>query len=274
MTSDKPTISITNNNEEQPLEASEERCLSELSVKSGSIDDLKTKLLLYANVVTNNWVLSLISKEIDKHSADHKERIFIVNLIPNRINLFRNCLYLRQAPSFVNFHFNYVAINLVKGNSKRKDLDQLAGNSGYDEVNSNFINYFRLINKLIDVKSEETPVRVRIKLTKNNKNAIKILTKEDLLSFIYTPKKDGIEIDINGFDANGSDVPNSKSKSSQNSLIFMIKNEIEIEDNQVFVFDDNDYKVSVVKQFAIAYFNAKTDLKIGRKESHKSLKSM
>ena len=273
LTSDKPNITITSSNDEHSLEPSEERYLSDVSIKSGSIDDLKTKLLLYANVVTNNWVLSLITKEIDKNSIDHKERLFIVNLIPNRINLFRNCLYLRQAPSFVNFHFNYVAINLVKSNSKRKDLDQLAANSGYDEVNGNFINYFRLINKLIEVKAEENPVKIRIKLTKNSKNAIKISTKEDLLSFIYTPKRDGMEIDITSFDLNCSIFSEPTSKTSQNGLLFMIKNEIEVEDNQVIFFDDNDYKTSVVKQFAIAYFSAKTELGCDRRDSNKWMSS-
>ena len=247
-----------------------ERCLSDfsdLSIKSSSSDDLKTKLLLYANIVTNSWVLSLISREIERHSSESREKVFIVNLIPNRINLFRNCLYLRQAPSFVNFHFNYIAINLIKNSSKRKDLDQLASNSGYDEVNSNFINYFRLINKLIEVKAEDNPIKIRIKLTKNSKNSIKISSNEDLLSFIYTPKKDGMEIDINGFEL-------TETSDFQNGLMFVIKNEIEIEENQFLVFDDNDFKPTNVTKFTKIYFKLKESAKCDRRESQKSLKSL
>ena len=257
LTSEKSTISSANNNEENNGQNGQnDGCLSDSNIKSTSADDLKTKMLLYANVVTNNWVLSLITKEIDKQSVDNKtEKVFIVNLIPNRINLFRNCLYLRQAPSFVNFHFNYIAINLIKNNSKRKDLDQLASNSGYDEVNSNFINYFRLINKLIEVKVEDNPIKIRIKLTKNSKNSIKISTKEELLSFILCPKKHGMEIDISLLDLTEiEDCHNG-------GLMFVIKNEVEIEENQVFVFDDNEYKPSDIRKFTQIYFKLKESLK-------------
>ncbi|CAG2170922.1 unnamed protein product [Oppiella nova] len=176
-----------------------ELCLSEATIclNTSSSDDLKTKLLLYANIITTNWVLSLITKEIDKLSVDSKERVFIINLIPNRINMFRNCLFLKQVPSFVNFHFNYIAINLIKNTSKRKDLDQMTNNCGYDEVNN-------------------------------------------LLSFIYSPKKDGMEIDINGLNLN-------KSNKLQNGLMFMISNEIEIDENLVFVFDENNFSVETSK---------------------------
>jgi hypothetical protein len=212
--------------------------ISETSIKSNASDDLKTKMLLYANIVTNNWVLGLISKEIDKHAIDAK-KVFIVNLIPNRINMFRNCLYLKQAPSFVNFHFNYIAINLIKSNSKRKDIDQLGNNSEYDEVNSNFINYFRLVNKLIEIKVERTRNKIKIKITKS-KNAIKIVSHEDLLSFIHTPKKDGMEIDVSEFNC---------SQTFQTSILFVIKNEIDIDDNYVLVYEENDTNVEKVKNF-------------------------
>lgn len=247
-TEKKTAINSANANEDG--RESKAISVSETNIKSNASDDLKTKMLLYANIVTNNWVLGLISKEIDKHAIEAK-KVFIVNLIPNRINMFRNCLYLKQAPSFVNFHFNYIAINLIKSNSKRKDIDQLAHNSGYDDVNSNFINYFRLINKLIEIKVERTRTKLKIKITKS-KNSMKIVSREDLLSLIHTPKKDGMEIDISEFNC---------SQTFQTSIIFVIKGEIDIDDNHVLVFDENDTKVEKVKNFVQIYIKERDSLR-------------
>lgn len=254
LTTEKTAIKSTNANEDG--QQSRDISISNASIKSNASDDLKTKMLLYANIVTNNWVLGLITKEIDKHAVDADKTVFIVNLIPNRINMFRNCLYLKQAPSFVNFHFNYIAINLIKSNSKRKDLDQLS-NSGYDDVNNNFINYFRLINKLIEVKVEPNLTKLKIRITKS-KNAFKIVSNDDLLSFIHSPKKDGMEIDISEFNCD---------QDFQTSLIFVIKNEIDIDENQVLVFDENEFKVENVKKFSQVYNKERSSLKCDLKKS-------
>lgn len=112
--------------------------------KSSASDELKTQLLLYANIVTNSWVLSLINKEIEENNFGPNERVFIINLIPNRITIFKNCLFLKQAPSFGTFNCNYIAVNLVKHCAKRKDLE-IKSDEIYDEINSNFINYFRYV---------------------------------------------------------------------------------------------------------------------------------
>ena len=111
--------------------------------KSSQAEELKTQLLLYANIVTNSWILSLIKKEIEDNNFGPHEKIFIINLIPNRVTLFKNCLFLKQSPSFANFNFNYVAVNLVKHVAKRKDLEIKSDYDDFDEVNANFINYFR-----------------------------------------------------------------------------------------------------------------------------------
>lgn len=226
---------------------SREMTPSDASIKTDSSEDLKTKMLVYANVVSNSWVLGLISKEIDKHSIHAlREPVFLVNLIPNRINVFRNCLYLKQAPSFINFHYNYIALNLIKSNSRRKDLDQLASNSCYDEVISNFINYFRLINKLVEIKVDYNYAKIKIKITeKNNKNAIQIASHQDIISFIYCPKKDGMEIDISQFQ--------NDDEQFQNSLLFVIKNEIDIDNSNVLVFDEDEVKFNSVRKFVQVY---------------------
>ena len=110
--------------------------------KSSQVEELKTRLLLYSNIITNSWVLSLIKKEIEDNNVGPNEKIFIINLIPNRLTIFKNCLYLRQSPSFANFNFNYLAVNLVKHVGKRKDLD-IKSDELFDEINNNFISYFR-----------------------------------------------------------------------------------------------------------------------------------
>lgn len=112
--------------------------------KSSASDELKTQLLLYANIVTNSWIISLINKEIEENNFGPNERVFIVNLIPNRITLFKNCLFLKQVPSFASFNCNYIAVNLVKHCAKRKDLE-IKSDELFDEINSNFINYFRYV---------------------------------------------------------------------------------------------------------------------------------
>lgn len=218
------------------------------SQQNGSPEDLKAKLLLYANVVTNSWVLGLITKEIEKQPLEEQQKkIYLINLIPNRVNVFRNCLYLKQAPNFVSFHFNYIALNLIKSNAKRKDLDQLASNSCYDDIYNNFINYFRLINKLVEIKVDHIRPKLKIKVSKN-KNAIKIQTNEDMLSFLFTPKKDGIEIDLSEFNVQVS---------PENSLTFIIKNEIDLNDSEVLVFDGNDKTTySIIRKFVKLYHKA------------------
>lgn len=111
--------------------------------RSSTTEELKTQLLLYANIVTNSWILMLIKKEIEENNFGPYEKIFVINLIPNRISLFKNCLYLKQSPSFVNFNFNYLAINLVRNDHvKKKDYD-IKSDEVFDDITSNFINYFR-----------------------------------------------------------------------------------------------------------------------------------
>ena len=108
-------------------------------------EDLKSQLVLYANIITNSWILSLIKQEIEDNNFGTNEKIFIINLIPNRVTLFKNCLFLKQTPSFANFNFNYIAVNLVKHVSKRKDLE-IKMDLFYDDINNNFINYFRYVS--------------------------------------------------------------------------------------------------------------------------------
>lgn len=224
-----------------------------VSIKTDTIEDLKTTMLLYANIVTNNWVLGLVMKEIARLTKinDGKENMFLINLIPNRINVFRNCLYLKQAPNFLNFTYNYIAINLVKNISKKRDIDQLTGtNSNYDEVNYNFTNYFRIINKLIEIKVDPNKIRIYIKVIKD-KNSFQINSISDLISFIKSPKKDGIQIDISELEIDDD---------FNNSLLFIIKNEIQLDEGEILVFNPNDISFDKIRKFALLYLKTKSNL--------------
>lgn len=115
--------------------------------KNSTLDQLKTRLVPYANIITNSWILSLLKKEIEENNTGPYERIFIINLIPNHISIFKDCLFLKQTPTFINFQFNYVAIKLVKNTQKRKEVELLKEKpeGHFDEINNNYIDYFKFV---------------------------------------------------------------------------------------------------------------------------------
>ena len=157
------------------------------------IEKIKPYLTEFANVVTFNWILKLIESEIKRrgkqnqiqnqcsssstsshHSAsnrlrrfslhhlgspisDEPETIFLVNLLPNRINLFKKCLYLNQTPNLNHAQFDYFAINLTRIESeKKKDLDVVStGTSFLDETNNTFVKYFRSLGKLVEFRIKD-----------------------------------------------------------------------------------------------------------------------
>lgn len=123
--------------------------------ESPTLSEMRGVMIEFSNAVTTNWVFKLISEEIRRQEEarpEDKEIIYVIDLVPNRMNMFKNCLYLKQNLIITNFHCNYIAIHLVKANFRRKDLDQSTAPSTFDEVNANFINYFRSMNKLIEIK--------------------------------------------------------------------------------------------------------------------------
>lgn len=236
--------------------------------KSSVNEELKTQLLLYSNIVTNSWVLGLIKKEIDENNGGPYEKIFIINIVPNRITLFKNCLFLRQSPSFANFNFNYIAINLVKNASKRKDLE-IKTDEHFDEINNNFINYFRLvpklnrlfhevdilfrcrvINKVIDIRVENVHLKYNFRLTAS-KNAIKIENKDDLISFIYMPKKDLLELNI--FSFKFDDFVKVLSYCNKSTLIFVIDKQVELDDNVTLKLEEKNIDLIHVRKFIQLY---------------------
>ncbi|KAI2807653.1 hypothetical protein BLOT_005591 [Blomia tropicalis] len=210
-------------------------------------EDLKSQLVLYANIITNSWILSLIKQEIEDNNFGTNEKIFIINLIPNRVTLFKNCLFLKQTPSFANFNFNYIAVNLVKHVSKRKDLE-IKMDLFYDDINNNFINYFRLIDKLINVRVEEKPAKLQLKLSLS-KDSVKVEDLPQLISFIYMPKKDQLEVNIFDFKFDEFDhvMANVKVR-----LTFVINDQIDLDEYTVLKLAQ---KINIlhVRKFIYAY---------------------
>ena len=96
--------------------------------------------------------------------------------------------------------------------------------------------HYRLLNKLLDVRFESHPIRLRFKLSKS-KEAIKIRTREDIVSFLMMPKKEGIELNITEFRSERLEL--SKPKKSTR-LTFVIANEIDLDSTTVLVFDPKE----------------------------------
>lgn len=100
---------------------------------------------------------SRLDSRLDSPTSDEPETIFLVNLLPNRINLFKKCLYLNQTPNLNHAQFDYFAINLTRIESeKKKDLDVVStGTSFLDETNNTFVKYFRSLGKLVEFRIKD-----------------------------------------------------------------------------------------------------------------------
>ena len=91
-----------------------------LSTKQRSI--LQLKLMKYFNSITSKWVLGLIQAEIDNlelrvkqnsHLAPRK-RVYLINLVPNQLSLFKSCLYLQQDLPIKEFKYPFEAIKFER----------------------------------------------------------------------------------------------------------------------------------------------------------------
>lgn len=199
------------------------------------VDQVKPYLLEHSNIVSCSWVVNLIDAEIKRITEEQSEPdakiIFLINLLPNRMNLFKNCLYLKQTPNFSALNMDYFAVNLVKHDHEtKKDLD-LVELSTYDEINANFLNYFRNINKLVDLRIEQNAInQLTIKLTRN-KMAKKVSTPGELFDALKSNEKDVLELDIRNFTTSGK-------LKRHSSLIFFVDNQIDINDGEILLLID------------------------------------
>lgn len=311
---------------------------------------LKNCLFLNANCVTNNWVFSLIEKEIKKrnqslqerfkklveinhekklsfddeemnecsdqtdhngecedhqknHEKEHQENhsnknetcvnhnrssirniktnkfeyilpevIYIVNLVPNQINIFRHCLYLQQTPNLSNFKVNFIAINLISGDLidlKKKDLDHVMGNSINDELNFNYMNYFRSINRLTDVQIRRLKQKIRIRVTKN-KQAIKMNTESDV-QILFGALENNQEIDLSNFKQDRRSSKDrivcnndlTKKYDEKGNLLFLLDDIVDIGD-LLLCIEDRSLEMSKLRKFIQTYLKQKEKISFNR----------
>lgn len=208
---------------------------------------------------------------------DGPETIFLVNLIPNRINLFKKCLYLNQTPNLNHAQFDYFAINLTRAeNEKKKDLDVVTSATSFlDDANNTFVKYFRSLNKLVEFRIKDDQHQVNetngltIRLTrKSDDKRITLIQNEDQMRFLLkehllAPKKcDGNEskvvfVNVDQFQReadvmslNGKETSTRRNKSPPSPLIFMVGNRIELEEHKITVLLDESFgETNLVRPF-------------------------
>lgn len=190
----------------------------------------------FSNVVTMTWITRLIEEEISLRKSSKGKTVFLINLVPNRINLFKKCLFLNQTPAFYHVSFDYFAIHLIRSDSHRKDVsDSINQNqvSLYDDVNAMFVQYFRSTRKLINVvvRVENTGV-LKIKLTANpmDSNAIRLCSRSQLKNLISAGK-----------DFTANPIPLKEKKEYKgNSIFFVVGNTVDLEtENTTLLLDSS-----------------------------------
>lgn len=99
------------------------------------------------------------------------------------------------------------------------------------------------------MKSSEDKIRLKLSTTKN---AIRIANKDDLISFIWMPKKDQLELNIQDFRLNDFDEILGQYQTA--SLLFIINNEIDLEDNlKISLNKDRHYDQVFLRKFIHLY---------------------
>ncbi|XP_053201611.1 uncharacterized protein LOC128386577 [Panonychus citri] len=202
------------------------------------------------NVITNNWVRSLIEKEIINFDSVDPRTKFIINLVPNRINLFRDCLYLKQGPNLMNFEHNYVAVNLIRADQTRKDLDLIFDFHSYEDISDYFVEYFRSIKKLIEVKIESKKMEPQLRISRLS-SAVKIKDCQQLEQLIKCLSvHETLEVDISEF---------SHTFDRKGSLVFLIDNQIDT-GREIIAIDSSETDVKSIRNFVHFYCQIKESI--------------
>lgn len=116
---------------DKELVYSEDSSLFTLSTKQRSM--LQLKLIKYSNCVASDWVTKLIRTEIDNIEArfdrswclrvrrnasgsigEIPSRVYLINLVPDQLSLFKSCLYLQQGINLREFRYTFWAIKFEK----------------------------------------------------------------------------------------------------------------------------------------------------------------
>lgn len=208
------------------------------------------------------------------------ETVYIVNLVPNQINVFRHCLFLKQMPNLHAFRVNFIGVNLIRNDFRKKDLDMIANHSLYDEVNYAYIAHFRQLNRLVDIRIEQFMQKVRVRLIRS-KAAIQIREPNDLRSLLG-PLEATVEIDISQLAMPSPSITKSKlilengaSKRSglsremkdtlddsaqqtgeRGNLLFLVDDKIDIGDF-ILCVEDRSLTMSAIRHFVQTYLKFK-----------------
>lgn len=98
---------------------------------------------------------------------------------------------------------------------------------------------------------KNTGEKIRFKLT-TGKNAIRIFTKDELISFIHMPKKDLLELDISEFRFDDYDEILERCRTT--SLLFIINNEIDLDDYiKLYLVNEKQYDHVFLRKFIQCY---------------------
>lgn len=120
---------------QQELHHTDQFGMVTLSTRQRSI--LQLKMIKYATCVTTKWVTLLIHNEISKLETQLKRlettkamnggreqasneltppppRVYLINLVPNQLSLFKTCLYLQQELPLNNFRYRHWAVKFER----------------------------------------------------------------------------------------------------------------------------------------------------------------
>lgn len=128
-----------------------------LTTKQRSI--LQLKLIKYSNCLTSKWISSLIEKEVRKLEDKLRElndtklpaRVYLVNLVPSQLTLFKSCLYLEQNLALRDFGYPFYAIKFerrlnIKLLTKERAASELSSGQGDSQQANHHTRRLQLVN--------------------------------------------------------------------------------------------------------------------------------
>lgn len=268
----------------------------------------------FANVVTFSWILTLIQEEmhfvislLERTSASSKKEekgdkknkvinVFLVNLLPNRVNIFKKCLYLNQTPNFYHVPFDFFAINLVRDSTSFSSKDVLDSmtkvnvnlSNIYDEANSMFVNFFRSIKRIIDVdvsesEAQEPVIRLKVSFNEKDGSATRVSDWKQVKNILLSNNNNNKIITtinpssllLKSFSPRSS-ITNNKStingNTSMSGIFFVVDKKIELE-KVVLELDDSCFKednMVAVKRLVMMVKEAKTAIEEEKAWSRRS----
>lgn len=206
-------------------------------------ENMKTVLQEFANVITSTWVFRLIQDEMQSRtsSCQNQRTIFLVNLIPNRISLFKRCLFLNQSPNLYQLSFDFIALNICDTKVGPNDSELELETSFSDSVNQMFVTYFRSVHKLFDIiwqqGVESRILRVRV-FGANSNRGLRVKSRSELADLLCSH-------DVRStLCVNVADIPDQP---SARCIAFLVGNTIQIDKNTVLELDRSLGDLSKVK---------------------------